>query len=58
MKLIYHPAKFGDHSHSVSKDIMVFIPHMTIQDQCSKRYMTFWFGAPEDKSLSYQGWWP
>ena len=46
MKLIYHPAKFGDHSHSVSRDIMVFDPHMTIQDHMFKALYDFMVWSP------------
>ena len=32
----YNPAKFGGHRHCVSRDIMVLVCHMILQDHITK----------------------
>ena len=32
----YHPAKFGGHRHSDSRDIMVFVSRVALQDHLTR----------------------
>ena len=34
----YHPAKFGGHKQSGSRDIMVFVCHLIFEDHVIKTY--------------------
>ena len=45
-KVSYHPAKFGGHRHSGSRDIIVFVCHVTLQDDVIKALNDFMVRSP------------
>ena len=45
-KVNYHPAKFGGHRHSGSRDIIVFVCHVTLQDDVIKALNDFMVRSP------------
>ena len=50
----YHPAKFSGHRHSDSdsRDIMIFVCHVTLQDTSSGRSVALWLEAFQVTILS------
>ena len=50
MNVSYHHAKFGGHSHSGSRDIMLLVCHVNSQEQVIKGSLNFMGGAPHHKS--------
>ena len=42
----YYPSKFGDHWHSGSRDIMVFVSHETLQNHEIKPLSDFIVRSP------------
>ena len=45
-------AKFGDHRHCGSRDIMALACHVILQNQWPKGQVTLWMGVHQGKSLS------
>ena len=41
MKVSYHPSKFGGHSHSCGRNIMLLVYHVISQDHVMKRLYHF-----------------
>ena len=35
-----HPAKFGSHKHSGSRDIMIFVCHLALREHVIRAFMT------------------
>ena len=54
----YHLAKFGGQMESDSRNIMVFICHITLQDYVMKALCDLQLGALQGKLPHYQVWWP
>ena len=46
IEVSYHPAKFGGHRHSGSRDIMIFVCHVTLQDHAVKTLYDFMVRSP------------
>ena len=42
----YHPTEFGGHRHSGSRDIMVFVCHVILQDHVIRVLCDFMFMSP------------
>ena len=54
----YHPADFSGYRHSGSRNIIVFVFHVTLQDFVTMAFVTLLIRALQDKSPSYQVTWP
>ena len=52
------PFEFGSHRHTGIRDLMIFICHVTLQDHVIRNCVMLSLGAHQDKSPSYQVWWP
>ena len=46
MKVSYHPAIFGSHTHSVSGEIMVLACQVTLQEHVTKVLNNFMVRSP------------
>ena len=58
IKLSYNLAKFGDHGHSGSEDIMVLVGHVIPQDHMIQGSRDFIGESLYGKSPLYQIRWP
>ena len=52
-----HPGMFGCYRHYGSRDKMVLVCHVILEDHVIKGYCDF-MDAPHDDSSPYQVWWP
>ena len=50
MKVSYHPAKFSGYRHSGSRNIMIFVCHVTLQDHVIKVLCNFMVRSPSNIS--------
>ena len=47
---------FGGRRHSGSRDMMIFVCHVTLQGHVIKAFCEFWLGVFQDMSPAKQDW--